>query len=272
MPQVVFHAAAHKHVPLMEANPAEAVKNNVFGTRIVADAAHAHNVAVFVMISTDKAVNAVSIMGATKRVAEIYIQQLALRSRTKFVAVRFGNVMGSAGSVIPIFQQQIEQGGPVTVTHPDMKRYFMTIPEACQLVVQAAALGQGGEVFILDMGEPVKIVDLARDLITLSGLRPDEDIPIVFTGTRPGEKLFEELSTSNEHVDRTTHPKIMVAKHDMIHQRQPVAFDTLGDPERLTRDAIMARLQDIMRAYATASIPSYSPPAAAAGWSHNKLA
>lgn len=219
-PQVVFHAAAHKHVPLMERNPAEAVKNNVFGTKNVAEAADLFGSERFVLISTDKAVNPTSIMGTTKRIAEMIVQSLNKTSKTKFVAVRFGNVLGSRGSVIPFFKQQISQGGPVTVTDPEMIRYFMTIPEAVQLVIQAGSLAKGGEIFILDMGEPVRIVQLAEDLIRLSGFQPYEDIDIKFTGIRPGEKLYEELLTSEEGTSSTKHDRIFVAKPVEINAKQ----------------------------------------------------
>ena len=219
-PQVVFHAAAHKHVPLMEWQPIEAVKNNVLGTKTVAEEADAHNVETFVMISTDKAVNPTSVMGCTKRVAEMFVQSMNAVSDTRFVAVRFGNVLGSRGSVIPLFKKQIAKGGPVTVTHPDMKRYFMTIPEASQLVLQAGAMAKGGEVFVLDMGEPVRIADLASDLISLSGLVPEQDIEIKYTGLRPGEKLFEELLSAEDGTDTTHHEKIFTAKIKEISKEQ----------------------------------------------------
>ncbi|MFC4712925.1 polysaccharide biosynthesis protein [Planococcus dechangensis] len=214
-PDVVYHAAAHKHVPLMEGNPMEAVKNNIYGTKNVAEASHMAGVKNFVMVSTDKAVNPPNVMGASKRFAEMIVQNLAKRSETTFVAVRFGNVLGSRGSVIPLFKKQIAAGGPVTVTHPDMTRYFMTIPEASRLVIQAGTLARGGEVFVLDMGEPVRIVDLAKNLIRLSGYS-EEDIKIKFSGIRPGEKMYEELLDSDEIQDKQVFPKIFIGKANAI--------------------------------------------------------
>ena len=211
-PDVIFHAAAHKHVTMMESHPTEAIKNNVLATNTLGELAGELGVGTFVLVSTDKAVRPTSIMGASKRMAELIVQDLGRRFPTRYVAVRFGNVMGSAGSVIPIFREQIARGEPVTVTHPQVRRYFMTIPEAAQLVLQAGAMGDGGEIFILDMGESVRILDLARDIILLSGLKPFEDVEIVFTGLRPGEKLHEELQLSTESVSSTRHPKIRIGK------------------------------------------------------------
>ena len=254
-PQIVIHAAAHKHVPLMELNPGEAIKNNVLGTQVVADTADTCGATHFVMISTDKAVNPTSIMGCSKRIAEMYIQDLSRTSRTQFITVRFGNVLASEGSVVPIFKRQIADGGPVTVTHPDMKRYFMTISEASQLVLQAATMGKGGEIFVLDMGEPVKIVDLANMLITLTGFRPGEDIEVVFTGPRPGEKLFEELRIEGEDMQRTHHPKISIWKNipmDRSRLRASIsellAIATTGAPATMA-----SKIKDL--------VPEYTPSA-----------
>lgn len=250
-PNIVYHAAAHKHVPLMETSPNEAVKNNVLGTWKVVQAADRHHVRRFVMISTDKAVNPTNIMGATKRICEMIIQTYNNHSQTEYVAVRFGNVIGSNGSVIPLFKKQIAQGGPVTVTHPDIIRYFMTIPEAVSLVLQAGAYAKGGEIFVLDMGEPVKIADLAKNLILLSGHKPDEDIHIVFSGLRPGEKLYEEMLMEEEGMQDTA--------NKLIHIGKPIQFDEAEFMRRLEqlRDYVVEEPDDI-RQFVQKIVPTYS--------------
>lgn len=260
-PEVVFHAAAHKHVPLMEINAGEAVKNNVLGTRAVANLAHDYGASSFVLISTDKAVNPTSVMGATKQLAERYVHALSQESSTRFVVVRFGNVLGSAGSVVPVFQEQIRRGGPITVTDPRMTRYFMTIPEAAQLVLQAGAMGRGGEIFVLDMGAPMKILDLARDLIRLSGLSQD-DIEIEFTGIRPGEKLYEELYFDDEQTLPTSHPKLRAAYHRPFDVSQ-----VEGELEELAKFADSSNELICKRILALVSeernrIAEFEPPAA----------
>jgi FlaA1/EpsC-like NDP-sugar epimerase len=235
-PDTVFHAAAYKHVPMMESNPSEAISVNIFGTRTLADLAVEMKVKKFVMISTDKAVNPTNVMGCTKRIAEIYVQslnqhmeRLALQG-TSFITTRFGNVLGSNGSVIPIFREQIRKGGPLTVTHPDITRYFMTIPEACELVLEAGVMGQGGEIFIFDMGKPVKVFDLAKRMVLLSGKTVGKDIDIVFTGLREGEKLYEELLNNSENTIPTHHEKILKAKVSEYLYTDIVRYlDLLGD-------------------------------------------
>jgi len=248
-PQVVIHAAAHKHVPLMESNATEAVQNNVLNTRMVAELAGEFKSEVFVLISTDKAVRPTSIMGASKRAAELVAQDLNRVYDTRFVAVRFGNVIGSAGSVIPIFREQIRNGGPVTITDKRMKRYFMTIPESAQLVLQASVLGKGGEVFILHMGEPVRIMDLAETLITLSGLKPHEDIQITETGVRPGEKLYEELSFESEETVPTSHPKIFINK---LATAEP---ETLQTALKVLARSVGERNEDELRRFLNGLLP-----------------
>jgi len=248
-PEVVFHAAAHKHVPMMEWNPAEAIKNNVLGTRQVAILADRYGVREFVAISTDKAVNPTSVMGCSKLLAERFVQAISQESKTKFIVVRFGNVLASNGSVVPTFQEQIRRGGPITVTHPGIERFFMTIPEASQLVLQAATLGSGGEIFVLDMGESVKIVDLARDLIALSGLEPD-DIEIVFTGLRPGEKLYEELYFEGERRVSTKHPKVFCAMHRPAEMPAVEALlEDLSEVIDESPQAVRAHLRDVVPEY-----------------------
>ncbi len=255
-PEVVFHAAAHKHVPLMEENVIEAFFNNVVGTRIAAETAALAQAEKFVMISTDKAVNPSSVMGLSKRIAEIIVEEMNREKKpTEFVTVRFGNVMGSEGSVVPIFARQIEMGGPVTVTHPEVVRYFMTIPEAAQLVLQASSIGKGGEVLILNMGEPIKVLDLAREMITLSGLEPDVDIEIKITSLRPGEKLYEELITEGEMVMPTLHEKIMV-----FHSRQGMFDPSMAAKLRQLEDLVhQSAPPDNILEMARELVPEYDP-------------
>lgn len=255
-PEVVFHAAAYKHVPMMEYNPAQAILNNVFGSRNVADAAHQFKVHTMVMVSTDKAVNPTNVMGASKRAAEIYVQALSRTSRTKYTTVRFGNVLGSNGSVIPLFKEQIAKGGPVTVTDKRIIRYFMTIPEASQLVLQAGGIGNGGEILVLDMGEPVRILDLAEELIRLSGLTPYEDIDIAITGLRPGEKLFEELLIDGEGVLPTTHKKIKVLAS--VHSEMKMVCDELEKLYDAARTNAVADIMSSVKRLVPEFRPAYS--------------
>jgi FlaA1/EpsC-like NDP-sugar epimerase len=243
-PQVIFHAAAHKHVPMMEANVGEAVKNNTLATALLADLAGQHEVEAFILISTDKAVRPTSVMGASKRLAELAIQAAAQRHETRYLAVRFGNVIGSAGSVIPVFRDQIAQGGPVTVTHPEMKRYFMTIPEAAMLVLQAGAMGNGGEILVLEMGEQVRVLDLAVAMIKMSGLKPYEEMEIVFTGLRPGEKLFEELELAGEEFEKTRHPKVFIG--NIAPLPDDVVREGLDRLEQLARDSDSDGIRKLM--------------------------
>jgi FlaA1/EpsC-like NDP-sugar epimerase len=253
-PDVIFHAAAYKHVPLQEINPRETVYNNIVGTRNLVLTASESGVELFVLVSTDKAVRPTNVMGAAKRVAEILLAALNEQSQTRFVSVRFGNVIGSSGSVIPIFQQQISQGKPVTVTHPEVTRYFMSIPEAAQLILQAGAMGLGGEVFILDMGKPVKIVDVARDVIRLHGFEPDRDIPIEYIGLRPGEKLYEELITVGEGIMPTSHQKIKVIRgeeHGDIEIISSMISRLIAIADTYDAEAIKRELQII--------VPEFTP-------------
>lgn len=252
-PEVVFHAAAYKHVPILQSQPREAVKNNILGTKVVAEAADKFGCQTFVLISTDKAVKPANYMGATKRVAEIYCQTLNARSATRFMTVRFGNVLGSAGSVVPLFQRQIESGGPVTVTHPEITRYFMTIPEACQLILQASVMGRGGEIFVLDMGEPVKISYLAEQMIRLAGKVPGEDVELIYTGLRPGEKLYEELFYDQENLVNTTHDKILLAHPSATDwEKLNQGLDRLSAAcERYDEEQIIAGLHDLVPELAT---------------------
>jgi FlaA1/EpsC-like NDP-sugar epimerase len=257
-PQIVFHAAAYKHVPLLEDQLRAAVRNNVLGTGVVADSARRHCCERFVLISTDKAVNPANVMGATKRAAEILCQGAAAGAQTRFMTVRFGNVLGSAGSVVPLFQRQIERGGPVTVTDPEVERYFMTIPEACQLIMQAAVIGEGGEIFVLDMGEPVKIRRMAEQMIRLAGREPERDVEIRYIGLRPGEKRFEELFYDVESLTETVHPKIRVARREAADAAAVAAWRAglEGCIERCELETLAARLREIVPQWQPADVPS----------------
>jgi FlaA1/EpsC-like NDP-sugar epimerase len=250
-PEIVFHAAAYKHVPLLQGQVREAFRNNVLGTRMVAEAADRHATDCFVLISTDKAVNPTSVMGACKRVAELFCQNFSQQSRTRFITVRFGNVLDSAGSVVPLFREQIRDGGPVTVTHPEISRYFMTIPEACQLILQAATMGEGGETYALDMGEPVRIRDLAEQMIRLAGKQPGRDVAIIYTGLRPGEKLFEELFHPLENYASTAHPKIFQAA-----QREFSSALLLAQIERAAQATVQFD-EDALQGCLAALLPGY---------------
>src|ERR1035437_8610148 len=253
-PDVVIHAAAHKHVPLMEENPSEAITNNVLGTKNLVEVSLKFNVRNFILISTDKAVNPTSIMGSSKRLAEMIVHNAAISSGYRYCTVRFGNVLGSRGSVVKTFKKQLEKGGPLTVTHPDIVRYLITIPEAVQLVLQAAVLGKGGEIFMLDMGKPIKIIDLAKDLIKLSGLEEGKDIKIVFTGLRPGEKLFEELFVDGENYEKTVHEKIFIARNSsdlVVDNFIPRVESLIRSAEKDNYLEILQRLMNLL--------PEYSP-------------
>jgi len=254
-PQVVYHAAAYKHVPLMEENPSQAIFTNVMGTKILADLSLKYGAERFVMVSTDKAVNPSNVMGASKRIAEKYVQSLHFKSKkenanqgTKFITTRFGNVLGSNGSVVPLFKRQIEEGGPITITHPDIIRYFMTIPEACQLVLEAGAMGNGGEIYIFDMGDPVKIIDLARKMIKLAGYSPDKEIKIKIVGLRPGEKLYEELLNDSAKTLPTHHEKIMIAEEIFSdYEMVSIAIDNLIDVSEITSNVeIVGKMKAIV--------------------------